>query len=220
MLNISIPIICYQGGLIKHPLTGKVLHRKTMERRLVLEVIELARSHDWHLVVYLGDEIFVKDFRQASSFYANLLGLEIQRVDDLARLVNESASEPAKFLFVAKDGEANAIEQELTARLGTQIGIVRSHALFVEGNPLGVNKGEALERLSTYLGVAQAQVMAIGDQGNDMPMLEWAGLGVAVANGSAAARSVADWIAPSVAEDGAAVAIERFLLSPRRCRSA
>jgi hydroxymethylpyrimidine pyrophosphatase-like HAD family hydrolase len=191
-----------------------------MERRLVLDVIELSHAYDWHLVIYLDDEIFVKEFRKASSFYANLLGLDIQRVDDLVTLVNESAAEPAKFLFVAKDGEANAIERELTARFGAQIAIVRSHALFVEGNPLGVDKGDALRRLSAYLGVPQAQVMAIGDQGNDLPMLEWAGLGVAVANGSAAARSAADWIAPSVAEDGAAVAIERFLLSTKGCRGA
>jgi hypothetical protein len=126
--SVSIPIR-YQG-LIKHPLTGKVLHRKTMERRLVLEVIELARIHDWHLVVYLGDEIFVKDFRQASSFYANLLGLEIQRVDDLARLVNESASEC--WFCECQDGEAMPSSRAHN-RLGTEIASCASALLL--GNP-------------------------------------------------------------------------------------
>ena len=55
--------------------------------------------------------------------------------------------------------------------------------------------------------------MAIGDQGNDVPMIKWAGLGVAMASGSDLAQAAADWIAPPLSADGAAVAIERFLLT-------
>jgi hydroxymethylpyrimidine pyrophosphatase-like HAD family hydrolase len=90
--------------------------------------------------------------------------------------------------------------------------VVRSHAMFVEGNPLGVSKEDALRRLAVHLGIPQAQVMAIGDQGNDAGMIAWAGVGVAMGDGSPAAKAVADWIAPPLAEDGAAVAIERFVL--------
>ena len=57
------------------------------------------------------------------------------------------------------------------------------------------------------------QVMAIGDQGNDLTMLDWAGLGVAMGNGSDEVKAVADWVAPPIDEDGVAVAIERFVLS-------
>jgi hypothetical protein len=91
--------------------------------------------------------------------------------------------------------------------------VVRSHTLFVEGNPIGVDKGDALRRLSAYLDVPQDRVMAIGDQGNDVPMISWAGLGVAMGNGSDAAKAVSDWIAPPLSAAGAAVAIERFLLT-------
>jgi hypothetical protein len=98
--------------------------------------------------------------------------------------------------------------------------VTRSHALIVEGNPLGVSKGNALQRLANHLDVPQTQVMAIGDQDNDIPMLAWAGVGVAMSNGSPASKAVADWIAPSLTEDGAAVAIERFVLnnSPDLCK--
>jgi hydroxymethylpyrimidine pyrophosphatase-like HAD family hydrolase len=55
--------------------------------------------------------------------------------------------------------------------------------------------------------------MAVGDQDNDASMIAWAGLGVAMGNGSPAVKAIADWVAPPLAEDGAAVAIERFILS-------
>ena len=54
--------------------------------------------------------------------------------------------------------------------------------------------------------------MAVGDQDNDVPMITWAGVGVAMGNSSPAAKAAADWVAPPLAEDGAAAAIERFVL--------
>jgi hypothetical protein len=57
--------------------------------------------------------------------------------------------------------------------------------------------------------------MAVGDQGNDVPMIEWAGIGVAMGNGSSTTKAVADWIAPPFPEHGAAAAIERFVLDER-----
>jgi hydroxymethylpyrimidine pyrophosphatase-like HAD family hydrolase len=90
--------------------------------------------------------------------------------------------------------------------------IVRSHGLFIEANPLGVDKGNGLAWVADYLGVPQSQVMAVGDQDNDVPMVAWAGLGVAMGNGSLACKAAADWVAPPFEEDGAAAAIERFVL--------
>jgi hydroxymethylpyrimidine pyrophosphatase-like HAD family hydrolase len=75
-----------------------------------------------------------------------------------------------------------------------------------------VSKGNALRRLAAHLSVPQVQVMALGDHDNDASMLAWAGLGVAMGDGSPGVKAVADWIAPPLAEDGAAVAIERFVL--------
>jgi Cof subfamily protein (haloacid dehalogenase superfamily) len=211
-LNITVPIICYQGGLVKDPATGELLFRATMPRDLVLDVIELAHRRDWHLVVYVDDAVYIDEYRQPRSFYADLLGLKIHLVDDLADVIVHGETDPAKFLFVADKVESDRIFSEIDARYAQHMNVVRSHALFVEGNPLGVSKGSALRRLAGFLNVPQREVMAIGDQGNDVPMLEWAGFGVAMANASRTTIAAADWIAPPLSADGAAVAIERFLL--------
>ncbi len=211
-LNIKVPIICYQGGVIKNPTTCEVLYQATMEQADVLNAIELSRSRSWHLVVYIDEALFIEEQRHPRKFYDDLLGANLQYVDDLAATVRANPQNPSKFLIVVDGADAGYVQMELRKQFGHRVDIVRSHDLFVEGNPPGVNKGDALRRLSSHLGVPRQQVMAIGDQGNDAPMLQWAGLGVAMGSGSDEARCAANWIAPSLSDDGAAVAVERFLL--------
>ena len=72
-----------------------------------------------------------------------------------------------------------------------------------------------METLAAYYGISQNEVMAIGDHDNDVEMIAWAGLGVAMGNASARAKAAADVIAPPFAEEGAAWAIEHFILGQR-----
>jgi hydroxymethylpyrimidine pyrophosphatase-like HAD family hydrolase len=90
---------------------------------------------------------------------------------------------------------------------------VRSHSLFGELTALGISKGSALAALAARMGIAREQVVAIGDHENDLPMIEWAGLGLAMGNAIPAARALADAVIPSVQEAGVAWAIERYILT-------
>ncbi len=210
-LDIEAPLICYQGGLIHTPDADGPLYRATMDPQVVQEVLSWRDSDSqWHMVLYADDALFVDNLRYPESFYRDLLGDDLHCVDDLSSVLNRH--EPVKFLFIADPLEADEIERAMRRRFKGQMEVVRSHANFVEGNPLGVSKGDALSRLASHLGVPQGRVMAVGDQGNDVPMIAWAGVGVAMGNASPAAKAVADWIAPSFSEHGAAVAIERFVL--------
>ncbi|RMF27251.1 MAG: HAD family phosphatase [Chloroflexi bacterium] len=208
-LQIRTPLICYQGGLIQHPLSGEVLYQATMDRAIAEEAIALAHERGWHLVLYVGEEIYLEGLRRPLDFYHNLLGTRLRLVEDLRTALTQ---DPVKFLFVAEEPQADEIERVLRRRFDRRIVIVRSHRLFVEGNPPGVSKGAALAHLAALLKVPQEAVMAIGDQGNDVTMLRWAGVGVAMGNASPEARAAADWIAPPLEADGVAVAVERFVL--------
>ena len=214
-LEIEAPLICYQGGLIQAPDAEKPLYRATMDRELVRDALAWRGDgvgRDWHVVLYADDALFVAERRYPESFYRDLLGENLHWVDDLLSVLNHH--NPVKFLFVADPDEADEIETAMRQRFGREMEIVRSHANFVEGNPLGVSKGDALSRLASHLEVPQERVMAVGDQGNDVSMIGWAGVGVAMGNGSPAAKEVADWVAPPFEEHGAAAAIDRFILNP------
>ena len=105
---------------------------------------------------------------------------------------------------------------ELTTRLaevGLNLTVVPSHPILVEGIPAGLSKATGLAWLAEYLGIGREAVLAVGDNDNDAAMLAWAGVGVAMGNSSPAALAAADWVAPSVAEDGAAAALEKFALA-------
>jgi hydroxymethylpyrimidine pyrophosphatase-like HAD family hydrolase len=91
------------------------------------------------------------------------------------------------------------------------LSIVPSHPILVEGLPRGLNKSVGLAWLAEHLGIARDEVLAVGDNDNDVEMLRWAGVGVAMGNSSPAALAAADWVAPDVSADGAAIALERYL---------
>lgn len=77
--------------------------------------------------------------------------------------------------------------------------------------PAGVDKGVGLRHLAEHLGLRPEEVMALGDSGNDIGMLRYAGLAVAMANGSEEAKAAADRIAPDNDHDGAAAAVRQIL---------
>jgi Cof subfamily protein (haloacid dehalogenase superfamily) len=207
-LDIREPLICYQGGWIAER-NGRVLHRVALDRNLAAQVIDFAQARNWHVNLYCDGQLYLTELRHPLSFYEGLLNPAAQHVSDLHALLDR---DPDKVLIVT-EGNGDEILASLRERFDGQMEIVRSHDLFIEANPLNVDKGTGLAWLAMYLGVPQSQVMAVGDQDNDAPMVAWAGLGVAMGNGSPACKAVADWIAPPLDQDGAAVAIERFALN-------
>lgn len=209
-LGITIPIIGYQGGMITDPNTGARLREATMDQAIAHAAVEQAEAEDLDLSLYANDVVYLRHMRYPQVFYDRWFGLPIRHVPDLRPIVDQTP--PMKFIIVAEPPEADRIEARWKAHFAERLLIVRSHRLFVEGNPLGVSKGTALAWLAERLGISQASVMAIGDNDNDAAMVEWAGVGVAMGNGSSTLKALADWVAPSLAEEGAAVALERFVL--------
>jgi len=212
-LGISTPLICYQGGQIYDPISGDMLHTVTMPRDLAEEAIHLARERQWTLCLYVGEQVFLNNIKNLPEMFRPLVGVTAHYVPDLATVLD---GQLFKFIVIVEEAEGDRVEEELRAHMDGRLHVVRSHRFFVEGNPLQATKGQALARLAGWLGVARSEVMAIGDQGNDTDMVAWAGLGVAMGNAVPQVKAVADYIAPPVDEDGAAVAIERFLLDVAR----
>lgn len=212
-LNITAPLICYQGGLIQAPDSDAPLYRATMEPALMQEVLKWQARRGWHIILYTDGGVFITKQRNPDLLSRATLGEHPIWVDSLLSVLEQH--KPVKFIISVEPHEAEQVELELRQRFGGQMELVRSHATIIEGIPLGVSKGDALRRLATHLNIPQAQVMAIGDQDNDAPMIAWAGLGVAMGNGSPATKAAADWVAPPLTEHGAAVAIERFVLDGR-----
>ena len=209
LLAITAPLICYQGGWIQAP-DGGVLRREILPPALVQSVLEVAQNRSWHTVVYVDGMIMMEEKRYPQIFYTQLIGPDVVVQPDLAAVLQNQPAD--KMLFVAEPEEILNIARFLVPRFGKMAEVFQSHRMLIELVPKSVNKGQALTWLAAHLQVPRQAVLAIGDQENDIPMIEWAGVGIAMGNAAPAVQQVADWTAPTLEQEGAAVALERFVL--------
>jgi Cof subfamily protein (haloacid dehalogenase superfamily) len=211
-LGGNAPLICYQGGLIKDYLSGQVIHEQSVPLLLAQEVIRFARQRGLHLNVYVDDgRAYAERMTPEARYYTAIAKAPVYPVGDMLTFLDR---DPMKFIFVLSNDEAT---EPLIAEFGSLFAggmrFVRSYSRFVEGIPLGVSKGRALARLADHLGLPLGETIGIGDNDNDLELVEWAGLGVAMGNASPAVKAAADYIAPPVDEEGVVEVIERFVLS-------
>lgn len=219
-LDLDAPVICFQGAMARE-LTGerRTLYVEPAPFDAMREVLALAQERDLELNVYGEDVMHVIDRGRPADFYERWFGLPIRFARSYAEIADCFAAEgksPLKGLFIGPAESNEAFRDELRARFGDRLGVVRSHDLFVEVHALTASKGHGLRFLAAHYGIPQAETIAVGDSGNDASMIEWAGLGVAVANAMPEVFAVADEIAPAVTEDGLAYVIERHILSNGR----
>ncbi|MCD4738752.1 MAG: Cof-type HAD-IIB family hydrolase [Anaerolineae bacterium] len=210
-LEITAPLLSYQGGWIQYPADDHPLYRVPLHAEIARTALEMARREHWHAVLYADGQIFLQEFARAPEFYTALLGTGYQLVASWEEVL--ATQQPDKVLLVAAPAAIPVIEEQLRAQLAGEALVFRSHAQFVEVVPRGVDKGSGLAWLTQYLQISPQAVMAVGDQGNDTPMLKWARIGVAMGNAIPEVKAAADWIAPPLEEDGAAAALEHFILS-------
>jgi Cof subfamily protein (haloacid dehalogenase superfamily) len=212
-LGIRDPLICYQGGMIRDPLTREIYAHTTMPGDPAAEAVELLSEAGIFVIAYVDERMCVAHHTPELETYLRWHpeGIELVMAPDLAAYI--AANPPTKLLFIAS---AEVIEREmlrLAAHFGDRLAVIRSHAIFGELTAPGISKGSALKTLAARLGIPREQVVAIGDHENDLPMIAWAGLGLAMGNAIPAVREAADAVIPSVEEAGVAWAIERYLLS-------
>jgi hypothetical protein len=210
-IGVNAPVLAMQGGTIYDFATGETLHESTISGALGCELAELEHLHPaWQMVLFVGNGMVVSALRFAPEFYLSLLGENLTVNEDLCAALRQR--DPYKVLFIVPAEDAPLALKEMARISSGRATVVQSHRFFVEANPLEAHKGAGLARLAASLNIPRESVMAIGDQDNDTSMVAWAGLGVAMGNATEATRAAANWVAPSIAEDGAAVAIERFVL--------
>ena len=211
-LEVDVPLICYQGAVLRHPLTGEFYAHHSMPPVDAAEAISAVLAANIFVIAYIDERLCIAERRPELDRYLGFHpeGAEVVLVPDLPALV--AASTTTKILFVAEPDIVTRTLADLAPRFAGRLELIRSHQLFGEFTALGVSKGHMLEQLARKLGIPQRAVVAIGDQENDMSMISWAGLGLAMGNAIPQVKAIADAILPSVQEAGVAFAIEHYLM--------
>jgi len=207
-LGLNSAIICDHGATIRDVESGKILFQKTVPLDLAREVIGRA-SDDLTVLVCWEEEFYTPRLTADATNFVGSYRDHLHVMPDLAQSLR---GEPQKILFVNDEAVTDSLFVELKIRFGKVLQVVQSFPKYVELTHRQVSKGNAVAWLANRWGIARDEVIAMGDQGNDCSMIEWAGLGVAMGNAIDSVKAIADYIAPRAEEDGVAVVIEEFVL--------
>ncbi|MBE9206771.1 HAD family phosphatase [Nostoc sp. LEGE 06077] len=217
-IGSNLPLAAYQGAWIQDPTNQKIHRHLPVAREMAHQLLDYFEQPQWRSLLsihfYINDELYVRELTRETKIYAQRSGITPIAVGDLRKILIEH--EPTKILALCDDTEAidrllgNLRRQYTPAELY----LTTSVATFFEATNPTVNKGAAVRYFAEeLLGLQRNNVMAIGDNYNDVEMLEYAGIGVAMGNAPKDVQAIAQWVTPNVEKDGAAIAIKKFLLS-------
>lgn len=207
MLGIKCPLICYQGGLV-NSYDGEILDVKYLDPVPAREIIAECKKRSIHLNVYVEDKLYVEDDNQYIKDYIGDKGIDYFKVDSFDEL---DFTKLNKLLAIQYDTVFidNLIE-ELRKKY-PDIYVVKSAKYFCEIADKQATKGNAIKFLAKKFNLKIDEVMAIGDQNNDIEMVETAGIGVAMGNGTEQIKQKADFITDTVENDGFVKAVDKFV---------
>lgn len=206
-LGLKNPIISYQGGLIKD-INGKTLYQSNLDKDIAKDVIKWARENNVHLNLYRDDKLYVECDDEIIQFYikGKFVDYTVCNFDEL------EIDNINKLLAVdIKDPELVTEWSHILQEKYPQLYIVKSSPYYCEIGSKGARKSKGVEFLRNYWNLKEDEVMTIGDQDNDIDLVQCGGIGVAMGNGTEKLKQCADYITDTVTNDGFVRAVEKFV---------
>lgn len=204
-------ILAFNGGKITDYESGKVVFEQKLDEKLVPTLYHAAMKAGMQILTYQGEGIAATEkdnkYVQEEAFINKM---PVTLYDDFLNQIDYPIN---KCLIVGDPTPLHELELELAQQMEGKMNIYRSAAFFLECVPLGIDKAQSLNRLIGSLGITRDEIIACGDGYNDKSMIEFAGLGVAMANASREVQDSADYITYSNEEDGVAHVVEKFILN-------
>lgn len=202
-------ILSFNGGCIISCETEKILFNQTMELSIVQELHELAQKHKVNIMTYEDKTIYTED---TSDSYAQIeqkiTKMDFVQVSDISRAVTRPVN---KCLMTGEPAYLAQVEEKVKAVMGNRINVYRSQDFFLELVPQNIDKAASLDFLLKKFHLTRDNLIACGDGFNDLSMIQYAGLGVAMSNGQDGVKKVANYVAPSNDEDGIADVLRKFV---------
>lgn len=209
-LGLATPQVCYNGALTWDMVAGAAVAHVPLSADVCGGLIAAARAVSdvvvsvEHLDRWLTDRVDLRFVTETG----RLFGPDV--VAPLAEFAHLGAT---KLMLHGEPAEIDRVRAALEPAFVGRATFLRTDPDLLQMIDPRAGKWRAVVAVARSFDVADEAILAIGDNENDLEMLVGAGVGVAVANGTDAARAAADWVAPSNLDDGVAVAIERFLLA-------
>ena len=201
------PVVSYNGAVIRMPGGGETLRSITLEPHIAQGIVEDCIEQRLHLHYYLDGLMYVTRMSKWAWRYYRRTGVAPIPAGDLRKFNGER---PIKVLVVDELAKVAQMIPAFQQQYEGRVYVTSSMPQYVEFLPLEATKAEALRWLANHYGLTMDQTMAIGDGLNDLPMIQSAGVGVAMAESNEALREAADYVTESQME-GVAEALDHFV---------
>lgn len=203
-------VLSFNGGRVTDCKSGETVFQKFISNRYVGRVYEFALSKGLGLVTYEDDKVIAAtEIDRYMQYEADLNHMRIERVYDFLSYVDFDIP---KCLLTADEACAPGYEAELKSLLAPHLNVFRSEPYFIEVTRRDVDKAESVKSLLDILGMKCGQCICCGDGFNDLSMVKYAGIGVAMGNAQQIVKDAADYVTGTCDEDGLVDVIEKFIL--------
>ena len=203
-------ILSYNGGEIIDWRTREVLHAQVLDPQVLPYMYQCARDNGFAIVTYRDNYVITEtpddEYVQKEAI---LNVMQTLKVDNFLEYIDFPAP---KCLIVGEAERLHQLELQMYEQLKETNEVYRSEPYFLELVPKGIDKAQSLAVLLEKVGIRREEVIACGDGFNDLSMIRYAGLGVAMENAQPVVREAADFITLSNDQDGVAHVVEQFML--------
>lgn len=207
-LDIDLPLISYNGAYVCDPISHKVIYHKTINEDIVQDIIMESENNELHLNLYYGDDFYIEERNEGVEIYEKIAGI---KGNAIGRLSSNYQGEATKLLIIEPEEEKKKyFLNYFKENYGDRLEITESKEYFIEMMAKNVSKKQALEKLAKSLNILQKNVVAVGNGFNDLEMIEWASLGIAVDNAPQLVKDKADLIAGHHDSEGVADILEEI----------
>lgn len=201
-------ILAYNGGCILNCKSGEIIYNKMLPDKYIKDICRYAMDRNYGILTYEGDCVITN---QKDNPYvieeANINHLPIKQIDN----IDSHITFPINKLLIAEDPQTVADEIPKIQKEFPELNVFASAPFFLEIVPPNIDKANSLEFLLDRLEITSDELVAFGDGGNDVTMLKFAGLGVAMANANDACKDACNYVTADNDSDGCGVVIEKIL---------
>ena len=206
-LDLNIPLILYNGSRVRMSKDPKVLFNQVIDELVAKNVYDIINRHDGTCCFWKEDTLYFNKNDKYALYYEDLTKVKPNFITDIYDGLFENIN---KFIWFADSEFLEIVQQEI---LNDVVGIdyFKSNTELLEIVPENVNKGNTLKYLGESLGIIQEEIIAVGDEANDLSMIKFAGMGVAMGNAKDIVKENAQYITLSNEENGVGEVIKKFM---------
>lgn len=209
-LNIDLPVICTNGAFIYDYQQQHIIHQETIPMNIVESTLQLLNQYNLDYLIYTTSHIV--STQRSKEKLEQRIGQVNSKVITHETLKEEIEQGVLKILVIdERDDMIHHIKKMLN--LESSLNMVQSQKAFLDIGFYKASKGRALTILAKYLAIDLSDILAIGDQENDISMIEVSGVGVAMGQGDEVLKSKANFITKSFNDEGFTYAINELILS-------